>query len=144
MKVFFYKNKSYVLFKENIYSKKLDQNELIEVKNNFYGENDDRKKYQAVIFSISASKIEKQYKIQINEGNESEGKEVKKDDVKKKRVLSIPILVFIIIFVIIIIIILIIMKKKKKNNKKNNKKKYIENTNTNNELELFTIDGDKK
>ena len=56
---------------------------MIEVKNNFYGENDYRKKYQAVIFSISTSKIAKQYKIQINEGNKSKGKEVKKDDVKK-------------------------------------------------------------
>ena len=135
------------LFKENIESKKLSENETIVINNSlnnntFYDTNDDRKKYQAVIFSIFTAKNDKQYKIQFNDDGSNE-KEEDKDQKKKEGGLSTPhliaIIVIILILLIIIIIIIIICIKKKKKNENN----IDELNNSNKDAQLYPINSEK-
>ena len=135
------------LFKENIESKKLSENETIVINNSlnnntFYDTNDDRKKYQAVIFSIFTAKNDKQYKIQFNDDG-SNKKEEDKDQKNKEGGLSTPhliaIIVIILILLIIIIIIIIICIKKKKKNENN----IDELNNSNKDAQLYPINSEK-
>ena len=135
------------LFKENIESKKLSENETIVINNSlnnntFYDTNDDRKKYQAVIFSIFTAKNDKQYKIQFNDDGSNE-KEEDKDQKKTEGGLSTPyliaIIVIILILLIIIIIIIIICIKKKKKNENN----IDELNNSNKDAQLYPINSEK-
>ena len=113
------------LFKENIESKMLSENETIVINNSlnnssFYDTNDDRKKYQAVIFSIFSAKNDKQYKIQFNDDGSNQKEEDKDKKKKGEDGLSTPLLIaiIVIIFILLILIIIIIVvciKKKKKN-----------------------------
>ena len=88
-------------FKNNIETKKIYNNEIIEIKNNNYQKDDDKKQYLALIFSIYTTKTDKKYYIQIG----SDKIPTEEDDLFLNILLAIVIISVIIIGIITFICI---------------------------------------
>ena len=106
------------LFKDNIQIKNISNKEIIEINNNYYQKDDQKKAYQALVFSILSMKTDKKYNIQVN----LKGIPTEDDDL----VLNILLGIVISLAIIIGIITFILIKKKKGLNIEN-----LDNNNSN-------------
>ena len=100
------------IFKDNIEYKNITKNEVLEIENKYYKEEDEQKKYQAFIFSIFTAETDKKYYVTLNineDKNES-----------NNNILTVVLIVGGVCLICVIFIFVFIYIKKKKNMKADN------------------------
>ena len=94
-------------FKNDYIYKTISKNEIIEIDNKFYGQNDNIKEYIAFIFSIKNNNMNYEYDVQIQEGTNLYSA------IEGKKSWIISLIVVLVIFLILIGVIIYLRKKRK-------------------------------